>query len=68
MVLVLIPVTQGETPTDWRTTDFRLFRGGSLWRPPVLNSYFHKGEESEEEAEENSSPEEEVKKGQLKNE
>uniref|UniRef100_A0A3P8WXF8 Zgc:163098 n=1 Tax=Cynoglossus semilaevis TaxID=244447 RepID=A0A3P8WXF8_CYNSE len=64
----LFSILQGETPTDWRTTDFRLFRGGSLWRPPVLNSYFHKGEESEEEAEENSSPEEEVKKGQLKNE
>ncbi|KAG7236700.1 hypothetical protein INR49_000594 [Caranx melampygus] len=58
---------KGESPTEWRTTDFRMFRGGSLWRPPVLNNYSQKGEERAE-VEEDASPEEEVKKGQLRNE
>ncbi|XP_053296903.1 U2 snRNP-associated SURP motif-containing protein isoform X1 [Pleuronectes platessa] len=62
----LFSILQGESPTEWRTTDFRLFRGGSLWRPPVLNNYSQ--EEEGTEAEEEASPEEEVKKGQLRNE
>uniref|UniRef100_A0A3B4U6A4 Zgc:163098 n=1 Tax=Seriola dumerili TaxID=41447 RepID=A0A3B4U6A4_SERDU len=63
----LFSILQGESPTEWRTTDFRMFRGGSLWRPPVLNNYSQKGEERAE-VEEDASPEEEVKKGQLRNE
>lgn len=59
---------QGESPAEWRTTDFRMFRGGSLWRPPVINSYSQRGEERGEEVEEDASPEEEVKKGQLRSE
>ncbi|XP_060942551.1 U2 snRNP-associated SURP motif-containing protein [Limanda limanda] len=62
----LFSILQGESPTEWRTTDFRLFRGGSLWRPPVLHNYSQ--EEEGTEAEEEASPEEEVKKGQLRNE
>lgn len=54
---------QGESPTDWRTTDFRMFRGGSIWRPPVLNVYSQSGEVEAEPTEE-----EEVKKGQLSTE
>lgn len=54
---------QGESPTEWRTTDFRMFRGGSIWRPPILNSYSQRGEDQ---AEEDAPPEEEVKKGQLR--
>lgn len=56
---------QGQTPTEWRTADFRMFRGGSMWRPPILNNYSQTGEDSAE-AEEEAPPEEEVKKGQLK--
>lgn len=56
---------QGESPTEWRTTDFRMFRGGSIWRPPVLNDYSQRGEDTAE-VEEDASPEEEVKKGQLR--
>lgn len=58
--------TQGESPTDWRTTDFRMFRGGSVWRPPVLNVYSQSGEA--EGVEEEAPSEEVVKKGQLSTE
>ncbi|XP_067347887.1 U2 snRNP-associated SURP motif-containing protein isoform X2 [Channa argus] len=61
----LFSILQGESPTEWRTTDFRMFRGGSLWRPPFLNDYSQRGEERAE-VEEDASPEEEVKKGQLR--
>lgn len=60
-----LPRPQGESLTEWRTTDFRMFWGGSLWRPPVLNNYSQRGEEKAE-VEEDASPEEEVKKGQLR--
>ncbi|XP_072231637.1 U2 snRNP-associated SURP motif-containing protein [Leuresthes tenuis] len=61
----LFSILQGESPTEWRTADFRLFRGGSLWRPPILNSYSETGEDDEE-VEDEVSLEEEVKKGQLR--
>lgn len=57
-----VAATQGESPNEWRTSDFRMFRGGSLWRPPALNPYLHGSEDGNEEEEE----EEELKKGQLK--
>uniref|UniRef100_A0A8C9R8Q2 Zgc:163098 n=1 Tax=Scleropages formosus TaxID=113540 RepID=A0A8C9R8Q2_SCLFO len=57
----LFSILQGESPNEWRTADFRMFRGGSLWRPPPLNPYLHGAEDSREEEEE-----EELKKGQLK--
>uniref|UniRef100_A0A3P8W8Q8 U2 snRNP-associated SURP domain containing n=1 Tax=Cynoglossus semilaevis TaxID=244447 RepID=A0A3P8W8Q8_CYNSE len=57
--------SQGEAPAKWRTDDFRMFKNGSLWRPPPLNPYLHgpydDGEEEEEEEEAN-------KKGCLKEE
>lgn len=59
---------QGESPTDWRTTDFRMFRGGSIWRPPVLNVYSQSGEVEAEATEEEAPSEEVVKKGQLSTE
>lgn len=56
---------QGEAPGKWRTEDFRMFKNGSLWRPPPLNPYLHgpydDGDEEEEE-------EETSKKGCLKEE
>lgn len=58
-------VPQGESPTKWRTAEFRLFRGGSLWRPPILNSYTERSDEGAA-VEEAAPPEEEVKKGQLR--
>uniref|UniRef100_A0A3Q3MYX8 Zgc:163098 n=1 Tax=Mastacembelus armatus TaxID=205130 RepID=A0A3Q3MYX8_9TELE len=62
----LFSILQGESPTKWKTTDFRMFRGGSLWRPPILNNYSQSGEEKEDRREEDVSPEEEVKKGHLR--
>lgn len=61
----LFTILQGQTPTEWRTADFRMFRGGSMWRPPVLNNYSQRVEEKAE-VEEDAPPEEEVKKGQLR--
>ncbi|KAL0994066.1 hypothetical protein UPYG_G00117360 [Umbra pygmaea] len=61
----LYSILQGEPPSEWRTADFRMFRGGSIWRPPLLNPYLHGDEEAGEE-EESQSQEEELKKGQLK--
>lgn len=56
---------QGEAPAKWRTEDFRMFKNGSLWRPPPLNPYLHgpydDGDDEDEE-------EEGVKKGALKEE
>uniref|UniRef100_A0A3Q3NK24 U2 snRNP-associated SURP motif-containing protein n=1 Tax=Labrus bergylta TaxID=56723 RepID=A0A3Q3NK24_9LABR len=61
----LYSILQGEAPAKWRTDDFRMFKNGSLWRPPPLNPYLHgpydDGEEEEEE-------EEGCKKGSLKEE
>ncbi|KAM6906950.1 U2 snRNP-associated SURP motif-containing protein [Xenentodon cancila] len=61
----LFSILQGESLTEWRTTDFRMFRGGSLWRPPILNTYSER-EEERAEVEDEVPPEEEVKKGQLR--
>jgi len=35
----LFSVLQGEHPSKWRTEEFRLFKGGSLWKPPPLNPW-----------------------------
>lgn len=35
----LYSMLQGDTPKQWRTEDFRMFKGGSVWRPPVMNMY-----------------------------
>ncbi|XP_078266550.1 U2 snRNP-associated SURP motif-containing protein isoform X2 [Rhinoraja longicauda] len=57
----LYSILQGDSPTRWRTVDFRMFKNGSFWRPPPLNPYLQEiSEETEARVEEN------VKKGQLK--
>uniref|UniRef100_A0A8C1X0R3 Zgc:163098 n=1 Tax=Cyprinus carpio TaxID=7962 RepID=A0A8C1X0R3_CYPCA len=60
----LYSILQGESPNKWRTSPFRMFRGGSLWKPPLLNPYLHGDEEPEESS--FPSQEEEPKKGHLK--
>jgi len=30
---------QGDQPYKWRLEEFRMFKGGSYWRPPPLNPY-----------------------------
>ncbi|TNN41076.1 U2 snRNP-associated SURP motif-containing protein [Liparis tanakae] len=63
----LFSILQGQSPTEWRTADFRMFRAGSMWRPPIINSYADR-EEEQADLEEDGPPEEEVKKGQLRSE
>lgn len=35
----LFSVLQGEHPNKWRTEEFRLFKGSSIWKPPPVNLY-----------------------------
>ncbi|VVC31641.1 mRNA splicing factor Cwf21 domain,SWAP/Surp,SR140, RNA recognition motif,CID [Cinara cedri] len=35
----LFSMLQGDTPKEWRTDEFRMFKGGSIWRPPPMNPY-----------------------------
>nr|XP_027204143.1 U2 snRNP-associated SURP motif-containing protein-like [Dermatophagoides pteronyssinus] len=35
----LFSVLQGEHPSRWRTEEFRMFVGGSFWRPPPINLF-----------------------------
>uniref|UniRef100_H2XVP1 U2 snRNP-associated SURP motif-containing protein n=1 Tax=Ciona intestinalis TaxID=7719 RepID=H2XVP1_CIOIN len=44
-------VLHGESPTNYRTAKFRIFRGGSLWQPPPLNPYSTGLEETDSEDE-----------------
>ncbi|XP_033119834.1 U2 snRNP-associated SURP motif-containing protein-like [Anneissia japonica] len=37
----LYSILQGDSPTHWKTKEFRMFHGGSYWRPPPLNPYLH---------------------------
>lgn len=57
--------SQGETPAKWRTDDFRMFKNGSLWRPPPLNPYLHG---PYDDGDEEDDDEEGSKKGSLKEE
>ncbi|XP_075717577.1 U2 snRNP-associated SURP motif-containing protein isoform X2 [Rhinoderma darwinii] len=61
----LYSILQGDSPTKWRTEDFRMFKNGSFWRPPPLNPYLH-GMTEEQETE--TLVEEPIKKGSLKEE
>lgn len=61
----ILDVHQGDSPTKWRTEDFRMFKNGSFWRPPPLNPYLH-GMSEEQETE--AFVEEPSKKGALKEE
>lgn len=35
----LFSLLQGDSVNDWRTKEFRMFRGGSIWKPPPINFY-----------------------------
>ncbi|XP_047985315.1 U2 snRNP-associated SURP motif-containing protein isoform X2 [Leguminivora glycinivorella] len=35
----LFSMLQGDSPKQWTNNDFRMFKGGSVWRPPVMNLY-----------------------------
>ena len=38
----LFSLLQGDTPTEWREKEFRMFKGSSIWKPPQLN-FFNQG-------------------------
>ncbi|XP_043560330.1 U2 snRNP-associated SURP motif-containing protein-like isoform X3 [Chiloscyllium plagiosum] len=63
----LFSILQGDSPTKWRTEDFRIFKCGSVWKPPPMNPYLH-GMPEDGEMEVPVEQEEPVKKGQLKDE
>lgn len=35
----LFSLLQGDTIVEWRQKEFRMFQGGSVWKPPVVNLY-----------------------------
>ncbi|XP_055374208.1 U2 snRNP-associated SURP motif-containing protein [Condylostylus longicornis] len=35
----LFSLLQGDTPTEWKEKEFRMFKGGSIWKPPAVNFY-----------------------------
>ncbi|XP_069474361.1 U2 snRNP-associated SURP motif-containing protein isoform X3 [Ambystoma mexicanum] len=59
----LFTILQGDSTTKWRTDDFRMFKNGSLWRPPPLNPYLHGMAEVQETE---AFVEDRIKKGALK--
>ncbi|XP_067852916.1 U2 snRNP-associated SURP motif-containing protein-like isoform X4 [Heptranchias perlo] len=63
----LFSILQGDSPTKWRTEDFRIFKCSSLWHPPPMNPYLQ-GMPEDGEVEVPVEQEEPVKKGQLKDE
>ncbi|KAK3912286.1 U2 snRNP-associated SURP motif-containing protein [Frankliniella fusca] len=35
----LFSLLQGDLQAKWRTEEFRMFKGGSVWKPPPMNPY-----------------------------
>jgi len=35
----LFSLLQGDSPYKWRIEEFRMFKGGSIWRPPPMNPF-----------------------------
>lgn len=35
----LFSMLQGDSTKEWRIEEFRMFKGGSIWRPPPMNPY-----------------------------
>ncbi|XP_057190523.1 U2 snRNP-associated SURP motif-containing protein isoform X1 [Triplophysa rosa] len=64
----LYTILQGDSPTKWKTEEFRMFKNGSNWRPPPLNPYLHGATEERENDDDDDvdDDEESSKKGSLK--
>ncbi|XP_065220157.1 U2 snRNP-associated SURP motif-containing protein isoform X2 [Planococcus citri] len=37
----LFSMLQGDSPREWRTDEFRMFNGGSIWKPPPMNPFIN---------------------------
>ncbi|XP_012278514.1 U2 snRNP-associated SURP motif-containing protein isoform X2 [Orussus abietinus] len=59
----LFSILQGDGQKDWRTEDFRMFKGGSVWRPPPINPWTQGMPEELIELEERQEP----RRGSLSN-
>ncbi|XP_017073069.1 LOW QUALITY PROTEIN: U2 snRNP-associated SURP motif-containing protein [Drosophila eugracilis] len=35
----LFSLLQGDTPNEWREDEFRMFKNGPVWKPPIANFY-----------------------------
>lgn len=35
----LFSLLQGDSPTEWNQKEFRMFKGGPIWKPPPMNFY-----------------------------
>lgn len=63
----LITIFQGDSTTRWRTDEFYMFKGGSIWRPPPINPFTQGMPEDLVNREANSEFELILRKGKLTN-
>lgn len=35
----LFSIMQGDPQKEWSMREFRMFKGGSVWKPPIMNVY-----------------------------
>ncbi|XP_005103625.1 U2 snRNP-associated SURP motif-containing protein isoform X3 [Aplysia californica] len=63
----LYSVLHGDTCSKWRTEEFRMFKGGSIWRPPPINPFTQGMPEDLVNREANSEFEVILRKGKLTN-
>ncbi|XP_020802276.1 U2 snRNP-associated SURP motif-containing protein [Drosophila serrata] len=35
----LFSLLQGDTPNEWKENEFRMFKNGPVWKPPIANFY-----------------------------
>ncbi|KAG0717298.1 U2 snRNP-associated SURP motif-containing protein [Chionoecetes opilio] len=61
----LFSMLQGDSPSRWSTRPFRMFKNGSIWKPPPLNPFLQGMPEELIKKEEEE--EEKNKKGSLSN-
>lgn len=59
----LYSILQGDGQKEWHTEDFRMFKGGSVWRPPPINPWTQGMPDELIEAEERQEP----RRGSLSN-
>ncbi|XP_053594107.1 U2 snRNP-associated SURP motif-containing protein isoform X2 [Microplitis demolitor] len=59
----LYSILQGDGQKEWHTEDFRMFKGGSVWRPPPMNPWTQGMPEELVEIEERQEP----RRGSLSN-
>ncbi|CAL1542099.1 unnamed protein product [Lymnaea stagnalis] len=63
----LYSILHGDTTSKWRTDEFRMFKGGSIWRPPPINPFTQGMPEDLVNREANSEFELILRKGKLTN-